>query len=549
MSKMKVCVIQPYYSFDYTENDRCYEEMVKLLDQCDESMDLIVLPEYSDVPADQPDKAHYDASIVKYNADILEKAKAAAVRCNAIVFVNAAYETKDGYRNTTYAIDRKGNVVGHYFKEHPAPSEVKTDAQGGNGLDVTYSYEYREPYVLEIEGIRFGFMTCYDFYFYEYFARLARQNVDIIIGCSHQRTDTHHTLSTIHSFLTYNTNAYLIRSSVSLGLDSPICGCSCIVGPDGKTIVDMKSEIGLGVAEIDPMEKHYKAAGFKGAQKSHYEYIEEGRRPWLYRNGGAAIVNFDQYMPYPRLCAHRGFSTLAPENTMPAFGAALSLGAEEIEFDLWPTKDGEIVSCHDNTLERVSTGEGKIYERTLEELLTYDFGVKFSEKFEGLKIVRFEEILQKYAGHCIMNIHVKPISYEEEYPREIMEKIVALIRKYDCAKHCYFMLEPDIHLRQFKAYAPDIPICVGHMWGDQKWKIVDRAIELGAEKVQLFKPYFNQEIVDKAHAHGIRCNVFWADDIDEAKSYIDMGIDCILTNDFLKVSNALRPYIAEKYGK
>ncbi len=550
MSKMKVCVIQPYYSFDYTENDRCYEEMVKLLDQCDESMDLIVLPEYSDVPADQPDKAHYDASIVKYNADILERAKAAAVRCSAIVFVNAAYETKDGYRNTTYAIDRKGNIVGHYFKEHPAPSEVRSGDKGGNGLDVTYSYEYREPQIIEIEGLRFGFMTCYDFYFYEYFARLARQNVDIIIGCSHQRTDTHATLEMIHRFLCYHTNAYLIRSSVSLGLESPICGCSTIVSPSGEVLVDMKSQIGLGVAEIDPSEKYFKAAGFKGAQKSHYEYIEEGRRPWLYRNGGAAIVNFDQYMPYPRLCAHRGFSTLAPENTMPAFGAALSLGAEEIEFDLWPTKDGEIVSCHDNTLDRVSTGTGKIYERTMEELLSYDFGVKFSEKFEGLKIVRFEEILQKYAGHCIMNIHVKPLSMEEEYPREIMEKIVALIRKYDCAKHCYFMLEPDIHLAQFKAYAPDIPICVGQLFSEsQKWRIVDRAIELGAEKVQLFKPYFNQEMIDKAHAHGIRCNVFWSDDADEAKKFIDMGIDCILTNDFLKVSNALRPYIAEKYGK
>jgi len=67
MSKMKVCVIQPYYSFDYKENDRCYEEMVKLLDQCDDSLDLIVLPEYSDVPADQPSKEMYDASIVKYN--------------------------------------------------------------------------------------------------------------------------------------------------------------------------------------------------------------------------------------------------------------------------------------------------------------------------------------------------------------------------------------------------------------------------------------------------------------------------------------------------
>jgi len=94
MSKMKVCVIQPYYSFDYKENDRCYEEMVKLLDQCDDSLDLIVLPEYSDVPADQPSKEMYDASIVKYNKDIIERAKAAAVRCNAIVFVNAAYETK-----------------------------------------------------------------------------------------------------------------------------------------------------------------------------------------------------------------------------------------------------------------------------------------------------------------------------------------------------------------------------------------------------------------------------------------------------------------------
>ncbi len=543
---MKVCVIQPYYSFDYKDNDRCFEEMVALLDQCDESMDLIVLPEYSDVPADQPDKALFDASIAKYNDIILTKAKEAAIRCNAIVFVNAGYDAGcGGWRNTTHAIDRKGNIVGRYFKAHPAPSEVKGADKGGNGMDVGYSYDLAKPYVIEIEGIRFGFMTCYDFYFYEAFAKLAWQNVDVIIGCSHQRTDTHETLDMIHRFLCYHTNAYLIRSSVSLGLDSKICGCSTIVAPSGKVLVDMKSEIGLGIAEIDPKEKFYKAAGFKGALKSHYQYIEEGRRPWLYRNGGAAIVHQENIMGYPRICAHRGFSTLAPENTMPAFGAALSLGAEEIEFDLWPTKDGEIVSCHDNTLHRVSTGTGKIYERTMEELLTYDFGIKFSEKFEGLKIVRFEEILQKYAGHCIMNIHIKPLSYTELYPQEIMEKIVALIRQYDCVQHCYFMLEPDIHIRQFKEYAPDIPVCVGH-WEPRKWEIVDRAIELGAEKVQLFRPYFDKEMVDKAHARGIRCNVFSADEIDRAKKYIVMGIDTILTNDYLKISNALRPYFVEK---
>ena len=65
-------------------------------------------------------------------------------------------------------------------------------------------------------------------------------------------------------------------------------------------------------------------------------------------------------------------------------------------------------------------------------------------------------------------------------------------------------------------------------------------VELGAYKVQLFKPYFNQESVDKAHAHGIKCNVFWSDDPEEAKQFLDMGIDCILTNDYNLVSQVLK---------
>ena len=48
----------------------------------------------------------------------------------------------------------------------------------------------------------------------------------------------------------------------------------------------------------------------------------------------------DATMPYPRVCAHRGFNTIAPENSLPAYGAAVAMGAEEIEFDLWFTKDG-----------------------------------------------------------------------------------------------------------------------------------------------------------------------------------------------------------------
>ena len=272
--------------------------------------------------------------------------------------------------------------------------------------------------------------------------------------------------------------------------------------------------------------------------KAHYEYIECGRQPWQYRPAGSAIVKTEVLMTYPRVCAHRGFNTIAPENSMPAFGAAIALGADEIEFDLWPTKDGEIVSIHDEYLDRVSDGAGKVHEHTLEELQKLDFGKKFSDKFQGLRIVKFEEILKKFGCHTIMNIHVKGFK-EQLYPRESMEKIVALIRKYDCAKHVYFMISQDCDVKLFQEYASDIPICLGHDF-DRPWAIVDRAIELGVQKVQFFKPWYNKEMVDRAHKHGLICNIFWSDDPKEAKEFVEMGMDTILTNDFQLVAQSIK---------
>ncbi len=544
---MKVSVLQPHYSFRTTDAEACFSALLAMLDECDESMDIIVLPEYSDALADVSGKDGYYAMVDTYNERLLEKASETARRCHAIVFVNAGYKTEKGIRNTTHAIGREGNICGRYFKAHPAPSEVKTDAEGGHELDVDYSYEPAVPYVLTLEGIRFAFLTCYDFYFYENFARIARENVDVIIGCSLQRTDTHEALSIIGKFLAYQTNAYLVRASVSLGEDSPLCGSSMIVTPKGEELLNMKSSVGIGTVDIDPHEKYYKPAGHLGKPKAHYEYIEEGRRPWLYRNGGASVVPFEDKMPYPRLCAHRGFSTVLPENTLPAFGAAVALGAEEIEFDLWSTTDGVLVSCHDATLERVSNGVGKIYEHTYEELLKLDFGSRHSEAFGGLRIATFEEILQKFSGRVIMNIHIK--IWDADFDKDMLPEIVSLIRKYDAQKHVYFMTTSDRMLKKAMAYAPDIACCVGWDGNEDPMSMVDRAIALGAPKVQLFKPYFNEATVKKAHENGILCNVFYADDPEEAKQYFKMGIDTVLTNNYLAVRNATASYLAARKRK
>jgi len=531
---MKACIIQPPYSRDVSHSDEFFAWKLDMLDRCDDSMDIIVLPEYSDVPCATANLEQTLFYHNRYIGTLLDKCVETAGRCNALVFVNALCPVDGNYRNTTYVYDRQGALVGKYYKKHLPPLEQETLA-----LDSDYTFEYSEPYVLELEGLRFGFLTCYDFYFYEAFSKIARQNVDIIIGCSLQRSDSHDAIETMCRFLAYNTNAYVLRSSVSFAEDSDICGASMAVSPCGRVLANLKGRFGMETVEFDPKAKHFKPAGFGNPDAAHYEYIEYGRKPWQYRPAGSFIVPGEDRMGYPRVCAHRGFSTVAPENSMPAFGAAVAMGAQEIEFDLLPTADGEIVSCHDRNLERVSTGTGRITEHTLAQLRELDFGVKFGEKYRGLRVVTFEEILKKFAGQVIMNVHVKPLSLTEPYPRETMEKIVALLRRYDCEKHAYFMLETDEQIRQFREYAPHIPICVGHL-AARPWDIVDRAMEFGCKKVQLFKPYFNREMIEKAHSHGIRCNVFWSDDPAETKEFLAMGIDTILTNDYNLISQQIK---------
>ena len=226
---------------------------------------------------------------------------------------------------------------------------------------------------------------------------------------------------------------------------------------------------------------------------------------------------------------------------MPAFGAAVAMGADEIEFDLWPTKDGEIVSIHDPVLDRVSDGMGNVSDKNYEELLSYDFGVKYSEKFKGMRIVTFEEILKKFSCHVVMNIHIKSLRYAgEEYSRTVLQKMIDLIDTYDCRKYVYFMSGDDGVLELTKEMAPDICRCCGGGDTEEKrWSILERAMKYECKKVQLVKGYFNQEMVDQAHASGLICNVFWSDDVEEARMFLEMGIDTILTNDYNTISQII----------
>ena len=107
---MKVCIIQPKYTTDDSESDKFFQQYLDFLDKCDESMDIIVLPESSDIPALAKTKELQEKSVEKFTQKLIDRASQTAKRCNAIVFFNARYKTDKGLRNTTYAMNRNGEI-------------------------------------------------------------------------------------------------------------------------------------------------------------------------------------------------------------------------------------------------------------------------------------------------------------------------------------------------------------------------------------------------------------------------------------------------------
>lgn len=108
------------------------------------------------------------------------------------------------------------------------------------------------------------------------------------------------------------------------------------------------------------------------------------------------------------LTAHRGLSSIAPENTGVALAEAGKAGYYAAEFDIMPTKDGVWVLMHDDTLDRTTDGEGEVSSYTYSELLEFNIdsgnGI---EKYPDLKITTLEEALdicEEYSMRAMIEI-------------------------------------------------------------------------------------------------------------------------------------------------
>lgn len=108
-----------------------------------------------------------------------------------------------------------------------------------------------------------------------------------------------------------------------------------------------------------------------------------------------------------KIWAHRGASGYAPENTLEAFSLAVDQKADGIELDIQLTKDHQIVVIHDEYIDRVSNGCGKVMDYTLAELRKLDFNNEY-KLLRNIKIPTLREVYELMKPNALtINVELK----------------------------------------------------------------------------------------------------------------------------------------------
>lgn len=162
-----------------------------------------------------------------------------------------------------------------------------------------------------------------------------------------------------------------------------------------------------------------------------------------------------------RVIAHRGYSSEAPENTLPAFIAAAENGYDTVECDIEWTKDEIPVILHDSTINRTARTEHgwkyifprKCSNYTFSELQKYDFGSWKGNEFEGTKIPSFDELLD-CANDYDLNLYIE-LKENSSFNEEKAQILVDAVKESDLEDNVTWISFEDDYLEMISDIMPD----------------------------------------------------------------------------------------------
>ena len=229
-----------------------------------------------------------------------------------------------------------------------------------------------------------------------------------------------------------------------------------------------------------------------------------------------------------RMTAHRGYSAIAPENTLPAFRLAGEYGFWGAECDTMPTADGVWIIMHDDTVDRTTDGEGYISDLTYAEIcgLTIDSGSNIGD-YPDTKVPTLTEYLdvcKEYGMHPVIEI-------KECAPVESLDALAELLSAREEKNMFVIITFGKEHAARMKKLMPKTPVyfLIGGV-PEEEYNEGIRFCLLNRLDGISFAEVWDRDVVMRTQLSGLKTWVWAPDSLETVEKYYRWGVRDFTTN-------------------
>ena len=234
-----------------------------------------------------------------------------------------------------------------------------------------------------------------------------------------------------------------------------------------------------------------------------------------------------------KMIAHRGLSYFYPENTITSFYKACDYGFNMIETDIEMTSDGHFVIMHDETVDRTTSGTGKVSDLTLSKIrqLTIADG-KGIESYPDLRVPTLEEFLQLCKERGVTPV----LEMKAKVSENDIVRFLDILKKYGFESSACCIGRNTSALEMIRKLNKDINI---HMLLDLTKSNIDYCAGLGANThIDASYSQVTKALVDYAHSRSVKVNCWTVDNVQDYQALMSYGVDFI-TTDYLMHNHQL----------
>jgi glycerophosphoryl diester phosphodiesterase len=230
----------------------------------------------------------------------------------------------------------------------------------------------------------------------------------------------------------------------------------------------------------------------------------------------------------PQIIGHRGAKANAPENTLVSIGKAHEEGAAWVEFDVKLTSDGVPILIHDATLERTTSGQGEVRNRSLADIRRLDAGRWFGPAFAGERVPTLAETLDFMAARSMgFNLEVKPCPGQARETAEAAARMVKERWPSDCPAPIFSSFSLD-SLDAVRKTAPEFAL--GYLVEKLPVDWRENAEALRCAAIHPNHRYLSREQVREIKSAGYALLAWTVNEAGRGRDLLSWGVDSLITD-------------------